>query len=102
MNSQQVRDIAEAAFRARFGNIDIVSVNVWPDYDHEGEPMLDVRIIYDGKVEQLIAPDKAPDMMAVRSEIMEKVWRNPVDTPIWPQIHFIAKSDIGRRDPATE
>ena len=104
MNSQQVRDIAEAAFRARFGDIDIVSINVRdrPSFDDDDEPMLDVKIIYDGKVEQLIAPDKAPDMAAVCSEIIEKVWRNPVDAPIWPQVHFIAKSDIGRRDPATE
>ena len=30
MNHQQVREIAEAAFKARFGDIGIVSINVKP------------------------------------------------------------------------
>ena len=101
MNNQQVREIAEAAFKARFSDIDIVSINIKPGFDHDDDPMLDVKIIYDGKVEALIAPDKAPDMMEVRSEIIDKVWREAEDAPVWPQVHFIAKSDIGRRDPAT-
>ena len=71
-----------------------------PGFDHD-DPMLGVKIIYDGKVEQLIAPDKAPDMMEVCSEIIDKVWRESEGAPVWPQVHFIAKSDIGRRDPVT-
>ena len=102
MNHQQVRDIAEAAFKARFGDIDIVSVNVKAGFDHYDDPLVDVKIIYDGKVEQLIAPDKVPGMMKVRSEIIDKVWRDAKDSPGYPFVHFIAKSDIGRRDPAAE
>ena len=101
MNNQQVRDIAEAAFKARFGDIGIVSVNVKPGFDHYDDPLVDVKIIYDGEVEQLIAPDKVPDMMSVRSEIIDKVWRDAPDSPGYPFVHFIAKSDIGQRDPAT-
>ena len=65
MNHQQVRDIVEAAFKARFGDVDI---NVKSGFDHYDDPMLDVRIVYDAEVERLIAPDKAPDMVRVRSE----------------------------------
>ena len=101
MNNQQVRDIAEAAFKARFADIDIVSINVKPGFDHDDDPMLDVKIIYDGEVEQLIALDKVPDMLKVRTEIVSKVWWDAKDSPGWPYIHFIAKSDIGQRDPAT-
>ena len=32
MNDQQVRDIAEAAFKARFRDIGIVSINVKPGF----------------------------------------------------------------------
>ena len=101
MNDHQVRQIAEAAFKARFGDIDIVSINVKPGFDHYDDPMLDVKIIYDGEVEQLIAPDKVADTMDVRSEIVEKVWEDAQDSPGYPFVHFIAKSDIGRRDPVT-
>ena len=102
MNPQQVREIAEAAFKARFGDIDIVSINIRPGFDHYDDPLVDVRIIYDAEVERLIAPDKAPDMVRVRSEIIDKVWRDAEDSPVWPQVHFIAKSDLEEgEDPAT-
>ena len=98
MNNQQVRDIAEAAFKARFGDIDIVSINVKPGFDHCDDPLVDVNIIYDAKVEQLIAGDT----MEVRSEIIDKVWRDAEDSPGWPHVHFIAKSDLEKEvDPAT-
>ena len=100
MSHQQVRDIAEAAFKSRFGDIDIVSINVKPGFDHYDDPMVDVRIVYDAEVERLIAPDKAPDMVRVRSEIVEKVWAAAEDSPGYPFIHFIAKSDV-EEDPTT-
>ena len=97
MNEQQVRDIAEAAFKARFSDIEIVSINIKPGFDHHDDPLLDVNIIYDGTVEQL----GGEGILRVLSEIIEKVWEEAEDSPGWPQVHFIAKSDIGRRDPAT-
>ena len=100
MNHQQVRDIAEAAFKSRFGDIGIVSINVKSGFDHYDDHMVDVRIVYDAEVERLIAPDKAPDMVRVRSEIVEKVWAAVEDSPGYPFIHFIAKSDL-EKDPAT-
>ena len=33
MNNWQVREIAEAAFKTRFGDIDIASINVKPGFD---------------------------------------------------------------------
>ena len=97
MNNQQVRDIAEAAFKARFGDIDIVSVNVKPGFDHYDDPLVDVKIIYDGTVEQL----GGEGILRVQSDIFSKVWWDAEDSPGWPYIRFIAKSDIERRDPAT-
>ena len=97
MDEQQVREIAETAFRARFGDVDIVCVNVKPGFDHYDDPMLDVKIIYDGEFEQL----NAAGILSVRTEIVTKVWWNEEDSPGWPYVHMIAKSDLGERDPAT-
>ena len=100
MDKQRIREIAEAAFKAHFGDIDIVSINVKPDYDyHYDEPLVIVKIIYDAKVEQLLGQE-SPNTIDVRSEIVDKVWRTE-DSPGWPLVRFIAKSDIGRRDPTT-
>ena len=97
MNNQQVREIAEAAFKARFGDIGIVSISVKPGFDHCDDPMLDVRIIYDAAFEDL----RTEGTMRVRSEIVQKVWAAAEDSPGYPYIHFIAKSDLEEGDPAT-
>ena len=96
MNEQQVRQIVEAAFKARFSDIDIVSISVEPDF-LDDEPLLDVRIVYDAELERLLAGDH----MGVRSEVIDKVWEEPEDSPVWPQVHFIAKSDFDRRQQQT-
>ena len=97
MNHQQVREIAEAAFKAHFGHIGIVCINVQPGFAVDGDPLVDVKIIYDAKMEEVLNGDT----MAVRDEILDNFWREEGNTAIWPQVHFIAKSDIGRQDPAT-
>ena len=98
MNPQHVREIAEAAFKARFGDIGIVSINVKPGFDHYDDPLVEVKIIYDAAFEDL----RTGGTMRVRSEIIDKVWRDAEDSPFWPQVHFIAKSDLEEgEDPAT-
>ena len=98
MNNQQVRDIAEAAFKARFGDVGIISINVKPGFDHYDDPLVDVKIIYDAAYEDL----STEGTMSVQSEIIDKMWREAEDVPVWPQVHFIAKSDLEEKeDPAT-
>ena len=38
MNEQNIREIAETAFKARFGDVKIVRVNVRPRFDHDDDP----------------------------------------------------------------
>ncbi len=96
MTEQQIREIAEKAFKARFADIEILSINVKPGCDYYGDPLMNVKIIYDGPVEL-----GGKGTLHTLVEIVEKVWDEPEDDRIWPQVHFIAKSDIGRLDPAT-
>ena len=88
----QVREIAEAAFKARFPGI----VNVKPGFDHDDDPLVDVRFIYDAAYEDL----STEGTMSVRSAIIDKVWRDAQDDLGYPYIRFIAKSGLGQRDPA--
>ena len=100
MTEQQVRQIAEAAFKAHFSDVDIVTIGVKPDFDIYDEPLLDVRIVYDAEVERVIGPEagNGDSIVKVLSEIIEKVWEEPEDSPVWPQVHFISKSDYDRRE----
>ncbi len=97
MNEEQVREIAQREFSASFGDIDVVCVNVKRGFDHCDDPMFEVTIIYDAEFEQL----NAAGIQRVQMKIFEKVWEEVEDSPVWPHIHMIAKSDIGERDPAT-
>lgn len=97
MNKHLVREIAASAFKARFADIGIVSIDVEPGFDHYDDPLVEVRIVYDAAFEDL----RTEDTMRVRSEIIDKVWGDAQDTPVWPQVHFIAKSDLEEEeDPA--
>ena len=87
MNQQQASEIAETAFKARFGDIEVV--NVKRDFDRCDDPMLDVKIIYDGTVKQLIGPD----LLKVRTDTVSKVVVGRGGLPRRPYVHFIAKSE---------
>ena len=99
MDEQAIREIVEAAFKTEFKDVEILRINVRPGFDHDDDPIVDVNIIYDGKVEQL----GGAGIVRVRSEIISKVRDrdDPARDPAFPLVHFIAKSDIGKRDPAT-
>ena len=87
MSNQKVREIAETAFKACFS--DIVGISVKPGFDHYDEPLVDVRIIYDGEVEQ----SGGEGILAVISDLVDKIWEAE-DSPGRPQVHFISKSDL--------
>ena len=97
MNEQEMRKIVEAAFKARFGDVELVRINVKPGVDFDGDPMVDIILIYDGKVEQL----NGEGIVRVKHEVHTKFDADLENYPGWPLLHFIAKSDIGKRDPAS-
>ena len=97
MNERQIREIAEAAFKSHFGDVKLFRVNVRRGFDYDDDPVVDVTIIYDGKYEQL----NGAGLLHVESEITSKVWYEREDSPGWPLVHFLPKSELGRRDPAT-
>ena len=97
MNEEQVREIAQKAFAASFGDIDLVYLNVKRGVDHCDDPTFEVTIIYDAEFEQL----SGDGLQRLEMEIVDKVWGDGKNSPVWPYIRMIAKSDIGEEDPAT-
>ena len=97
MNEGQICKIAETAFKARFSDVEIVRINVRRRLDHDEDPVVDVNIVYDGRYEQL----NGAGLLRVQSDIVSKAWRDVEDDIGFPLVHFISKSTLGRRDPAT-
>ena len=97
MTEQEMREIVEAAFKARFGDVKLICINIKPSVDYEGDHVVDIKIIYDGKVEQL----DGEGLVRMNHEVNTKFDADFEKPPGWPLLHFIAKSDIGKRDPAS-
>ena len=98
MNEQQIRRIAETAFKRQFPDVKLVRVNVWPGVGFEDDsPVVDVHIIYDAKYEQL----NAAGLLGVLSEVTDKAYYEVEDDLGFPCPSFFAKSEMGRRDLAT-
>ncbi len=98
MNERQIREIAETAFKRYFGAIEVFRVDARPGYGFEDDsPVVGVTIIYDGKYEQL----NGAGLLRVQSDIVSKAWREVEDDLGFPCAHFLSRSSLGRRDPAT-
>ena len=97
MDEHELRDIAESAFKRHFGNVEIVRINVKPGFGCDDEPVVDINIIYEGPFEQL----NGEGLLRVMSDVHSGMDARKGHDFGWPLLHFISKSDIGRRDPAT-
>ena len=60
MDGQQMREIAEVAFRRQFGDVNIVKINIRQGLDFEDDsPVVDVNIVYDDNDGQVTAASGA-------------------------------------------
>ena len=100
MTEQEIRQIAEGAFKCAFPDVGLDRVNVWPGFGFEDDsPVVDISIIYEGKYEQL----NADGLLEVQTEIVDKAYRAVEDDLGFPCVHFYSKPELkrGRRDLAT-
>ena len=98
MDEQQMREVAEAAFKRHFGGVEVVRIDIRQGLDFEDDsPAVDVNIIYDDESGQVTGRG----FLSVLSEVVDRTWREGKDDLGYPYLRCIAKSDIGQRDPST-
>ena len=69
MDEQQLREIAEAAFKRQFDDIDIVRINIRQGVGFEDDsPIVDVNIIYDDESGQVTGHG----IVSARTELVDK------------------------------
>jgi len=96
IDEQQIREIAENAFRAHFSDFEIVRIDVEPTLDHDGDRVVDVNIYCDSKN----GLARGPGLSRVQSEITTKAWREVEDDLGFPLVHFYSKSTLKLHDSA--
>ena len=93
MNEQQLRDIAEAAFKRQFGDIEIAGIKIRQRLDHDDDPVVDVDIFYDDECGQLTARGYS----RVRSEILHKTWYEGKEDLGYPLVHLLVKAGLRQK-----
>ena len=97
MDEQQLRDIAEAAFKRQFGDIEVVRINIRQRLDHDDDPVVDVDIYYDDEDGQVTGRG----YLDVASEVLDKTWYEGKDNLGYPLVHLLVKAGLKQDDPAT-
>jgi len=95
MTNEEIREVVESIFKNHFGDVDVLAINVRPDLDHDGDPVVRVKIVYDGKGELL----SSPGTLYVREEVWMELASDPEQEVGFPILSFIEKSDLGKRSP---
>ena len=96
MNEQQLREIAEAAFKRQFGDIEVVEINIRQGLGFEDDsPVVHVDIIHDDEDGQVANQG----YLGVLSEILDKTWYEGKEDLGYPLVRVLVKS--GQRDPIT-
>ena len=87
MDKEEIRKIAEEAFKEHVNEPKIIHIDVEPRIDHDEERVVDVNIYYDGEYMKL-----RDALLHVHSDIVSKVWRDVEEDLGFPLIHFYSKS----------
>ena len=93
MDEEQIRKIAEDAFKAHVSEPKIIHIDVEPWINHAEERVVDVNIYYDGKYNELRSA-----LLHVHSDIVAKAWREVEEDLGFPLIHFYSKSTYNQHN----
>lgn len=90
---QAVYDVVKSVLKSRFRNINILSIDITPDVDEDGDQVLIVRVVFDAEEKRL---DISETSGLVR-RILPKM--KAVGETRFPIFSFIAKSEMRKINP---
>ncbi len=98
MNEQQLRVIAETAFKRQFADLEIVRIDIRQGLGFEDDsPVVDVNIVYDDESGRVTGHG----LLDVLSEVVDEAWEEGKHDLGYPLVHLIAKSGFEQDPPAT-
>ena len=90
MLDEKVKEIFRSVLKERFDDVEIVSVDIQPGFDHDGDPILNVRVIFDGTRKVVDGHKVASFWRHLQSRLDQE---GQTDIP-FPVMSYIAKSDL--------
>lgn len=90
----ELLDVIESVLKERFDDVEIESISIEHDLDEDGDAILLVQVIFDGKKKQLDARKTSGVLRHMLPKMAE------IGEYAFPVISFVAKSEIGKTKPA--
>jgi hypothetical protein len=89
----KVEQIVRSVLAQEFGNVEILSINITPDFDEDGDSVLIVKVVFDGDKRVLDARKTS----GLTRHVLPKIEKIGVNA--FPVFSFIAKSELGKITP---
>lgn len=83
-----IRRVIEDTVRQRFDDVPIVRVDVSADDDHDGDPSLYVRIVFDAEIGDL----RAEKLVSITRHLRDRLFE--LDEYRFPYTRFLSKEDF--------
>ncbi|PJK28924.1 hypothetical protein [Minwuia thermotolerans] len=96
MGENNLRRAIRATLEEQFENLEILSINIRDDVDRDGEPILNVKVVFDGKHRSLDARKTASFLRLMRNRLEEQ---GDERNYLFPMVSFISKADLGNKNP---
>lgn len=92
---EKIKRIVSQILAERFDDITILSVNIDRDVDEDDNPILLVRVVFDGKAKNLDAKKASGIVRTLLPALAD------ADERAFPILSFISKADLGKLSPET-
>lgn len=93
LDQEKIKDLVGTVISERFDNMDIVAINVRPDFDDDGDDIITISVIFDGNKRKL-DPKKTSSVLRY---LLPKI--RAAGERGFPVMSFIAKSELGSVSP---
>lgn len=91
MTHQTLEAALRKTLEQEFNNVEILDIKIEDDFDQDGEPVVNVKVIFDGNRKRLDSRRVAGFLRHVRSNLRED-GIDDADT-VFPIMSFISRSD---------
>ena len=92
-DENRIRDVVRSVLEERFDNLNVLAINIKPDVDVDGDEIISIRVVFDGKKKRL-DPKKTSSILR---HLIPKI-RESGETG-FPTMSFVSKSDLGKLPP---
>ena len=93
---ERIEEIVRSVLKSRFDDLEILSINVTPDFDEDGDKIIVVKVVFDGERKTLNALETSGLVRRILP-LMEKI--GEIGETGFPILSFIAKSELGKTKP---